>query len=135
MRTDLVVNAMTLNGLEKGIINVSNKNTGRSLLGLNDLCQSIERIILTDNITTGVYNLASTSTTIIEIAETIQKLLGCTIVIDNNMNTSYSFNVDNNKFVNKFDFEFSDTVESMYNEIVSNVDNIRIRSNRSKFNI
>lgn len=132
MRMDLVVNAMTLNGLEKGVINVSNKNTGRSLLGLNDLCEAVERIILTDNVTTGVYNLASTSTTIIEIAETIQKLLGCVMVVDNNMNTSYSFNVSNNKFTQTFDFDFSDTVESMYNEIISNVNNIKIRSNRSK---
>jgi len=131
-RTDLVVNAMTLNGLEKGVINVSNKNTSRSLLGLNDLCEAVERIILNNNVITGIYNLTSTSATIIEIAERIQKLSQCVINIDNTLNTSYSFNVSNNKFSNTFDFEFSDTIESMYTEIVSNVSNIKIRSTRSK---
>jgi UDP-glucose 4-epimerase len=132
MRMDLVVNAMTLNGLEKGTINVSNKNTSRSLLGLNDLCKSIERIILTDNVTTGVYNLTSTSATIIQIAEKIQTLIGCEMVVDDTMNTNYSFSVNNNKFTNRFDFKFSDTIESMYNDIVSNVTSIKNRSNRSK---
>lgn len=132
IRTDLVVNAMTLNGLEKGVINVSNRDTRRSLLGLNDLCRSIEHIILTENVTTGVYNLASTPSTIIEIAETLQKILGCKMIVDNTLSTSYSYFVSNNKFTDAFKFKFSDTIESMYNEIVSNVNNIKIRSNRSK---
>lgn len=131
LRTDLVINAMTLSSLEQKKIFVSNGNIKRSLLGINDLCNAIEKIIVTDHIKSNIYNLVSFSNTILDLAKEIQSLNQCEVVVNENLSTSYSFTVTNNKFESDFKFKFNDTVESIYNELIVNSNVISKKSNRS----
>lgn len=132
LRTDLVINSMTLNSLEQNKIFISNGNIKRSLLGLNDLCNAIEKILVTDNLKSDIYNLTSFSYSILDLAKNIQSINNCKLDINENLSTSYSFTVTNDKFESTFKFKFQDTIESIYTEIKSNVDRIKLKSNRSK---
>lgn len=131
LRSDLVVNAMTLSSIEKKKIFVSNGNIKRSLLGINDLCNAIEKIIVTDQVKSAVYNITSFSNTIHGIAKEIQSLNNCEVIVNNSLSTSYSFTVTNNKFESDFKFKFTDTIESIYSELVDNLNKIKIKSNRT----
>ena len=130
LRTDLVINAMTLSSLEKNKIFVSNGNIKRSLLGISDLCNAIEKIIITDHVKSNIYNLISFSNSIVDIAKEIQLINGCEIIVNESQSTNYSFTVTNNKFESDFKFKFADTITSIYKELSENVNIIKIKSNR-----
>ena len=53
------------------------------------------------------------------------------IGVNESLSTSYSFTVTNNKFETDFKFKFNDTIISIYNEIIENKNNIKLKSNRS----
>ena len=131
LRTDLVINAMTLSSLEQNKIFVSNGNIRRSLLGIDDLCNAIEKIVITKNIKSDVYNIISCSYAIVELAKKIQSINGCELVVNDSLSTSYSFTVTNEKFESEFKFKFVDTVDSIYRNLINNIDQIKIKSNRT----
>ena len=131
LRTDLVINAMTLSSLEQNKIFVSNGNIRRSLLGIDDLCNAIEKIMITKNIKSDVYNIISCSYAIVELAKKIQSINGCELVVNDSLSTSYSFTVTNEKFESEFKFKFVDTVDSIYRNLIDNIDQIKIKSNRT----
>jgi nucleoside-diphosphate-sugar epimerase len=131
LRTDLVINAMTLSSLEQNKIFVSNGNIRRSLLGIDDLCNAIEKIVVTKNIKSDVYNIISCSYSIVELAKKIQSINGCELVVNDSLSTSYSFTVTNEKFESEFKFKFVDTVDSIYRNLIDNLDQIKIKSNRT----
>jgi len=122
---------MTLSSLEQNKIFVSNGNIRRSLLGINDLCNVIEKIIVTKNIKSDIYNIISCSYSIIELAKEIQSINGCELVINDSLSTSYSFTVTNEKFETEFKFKFVDTVESIYRDLLDNIVQFKIKSNRT----
>lgn len=132
LRTDLVINSMTLSSIQENKIYISNGNIKRSLLGLNDLCNAIEKIIATDNIKSNIYNLVSFSNSILDLAKNIQQLNDCKLIVNENLSTSYSFTVTNNKFESDFKFKFTDTIESIYNELRENFESVKLKSNRYK---
>jgi len=131
LRTDLVINAMTLSSLEKKKMFVSNGNIKRSLLGINDLCNAIEKILVTPNVKSDIYNLISFSNSILDLAKEIQAINDCELVVNENLSTSYSFTVTNSKFETDFKFKFQDTVESIYKELVDNMSCVKNKANRS----
>jgi len=130
LRTDLVINSMTLSSIQENKIYISNGNIKRSLLGLNDLCNAIEKIVVTDHIKSNIYNLVSFSNSILDLAKNIQQLNDCKLIVNEHLSTSYSFTVTNNKFESDFKFKFTDTVESIYNELTQNFDSVKSKSNR-----
>lgn len=131
LRTDLVINSMTINSLEQNKIFVSNGNIKRSLLGLNDLCGAIEKILVTEHVKSDVYNVTSFSNTILDLAKNIQSINNCKLEVNENLSTSYSFTVTNNKFESVFKFKFQDNIESIYSEIKDNYKSLKLKSNRS----
>lgn len=131
LRTDLVINSMTLSSLNQNKIFVSNGNIKRSLLGLNDLCNAVEKILVTNNLKSEIYNIISFSNTIFGLAKEIQAINGCQLVVNDNLSTSYSFTVSNNKFESDFKFKFQDNIESIYKEIIQNLNLTKLKSNRS----
>jgi nucleoside-diphosphate-sugar epimerase len=122
---------MTLSSLEQNKIFVSNGNIRRSLLGIDDLCNAIEKIVVTKNIKSDVYNIISCSYSIVELAKKIQSINGCELVVNDSLSTSYSFTVTNEKFESEFKFKFVDTVDSIYRNLIDNLDQIKIKSNRT----
>lgn len=113
LRTDLMINAMTLSGLHTGSVNVFNGKAYRPILSMNDLCRAVRAIIDIDvefDHKDGIYNLAGFNSTIENIGISVAGVLGCEVDIhqDENINT-YNFLIDSTKFKKTFNFEFEDT--------------------------
>jgi nucleoside-diphosphate-sugar epimerase len=131
MRTENLLNALSLSAIDKMEIIVSNPFAMRSVLGLNDLCRAIETIIRTNVIHNPVYNLTSVNDSIGNFGNKIQKLSGAELIINDSLKTGYSFNVSNELFSKHYGFEFRDTIESIYEEFVQNYENIIYKFPRS----
>jgi UDP-glucose 4-epimerase len=112
LRTELMINSMTLNALEKGIINVQNPSVHRPILGMGDLCRSIETIIQKERAPVGIYNLASFNTTVNAIAKAVKAVVPAEIKMGPDTPT-YDFSMSTKKFEEEFDFSFVETPESI----------------------
>ncbi len=140
MRSDVMINSMIYNGKKNGEIKLFIKDIMRPILGISDLSLAIQKIIDSDSDKRGIYNLASFNKTAEEIAIGIKDCAGFKIndlgdnipnITNSKLQTrSYNFSIDSSKFMNAFDFEFKDSVESISREIILNFDDI-IFSNRS----
>jgi len=140
MRSDVMINSMIYNGKTNGEIKLFIKDIMRPILGISDLSLAIQKIIDSDSDKRGIYNLASFNKTAEEIAIGIKDCAGFKIndlgdnipnITNSKLQTrSYNFSIDSSKFMNSFDFEFKDSVESISREIILNFDDI-IFSNRS----
>ena len=80
IRTDVMINAMVNTAMQKGEIHVFNKDTRRSILGINDLCRAIDTIIDNEKTNRGVYNTASFTNTAGEIAESVGRIAGVPVI-------------------------------------------------------
>jgi len=128
IRTDVMINAMVNTAKQKGEIHVFNKDTRRSILGINDLCRAVEAIIKNNKkASRGIYNTASFTNTAGEIAEAVGKIAGVPVidkdppsVIFNEklQNKTYDFGISTSKFENTFDFKFTDTLDGITQEMV-----------------
>jgi UDP-glucose 4-epimerase len=140
-RNDVMINAMTSNALEGGEIRLYIKNIMRPILGINDLCRAIERIIECKEDKRGLYNIASFNKTAEQIAYEVSDVLGVKVVeyetdptqITNTKNQTkcYDFSISTRKFCREFKFKFQETVESITLSILNNYKNIKI-TDRSK---
>lgn len=89
MRLDLSVNLLTFAGLSKGEITVYGGDQVRPNIHVDDLA-AVYMHILTNQISTGVYNAGFENISISEIAETISKETGASIkVVSSNDPRSY----------------------------------------------
>lgn len=129
LRTDVMINSMVHSGLTDNHIKLYVKNIMRPILGIDDLCKAIDRIILYENSIPGIYNLASFNDTVENIANTVSKITNLPIVeydipaIENITNTklqatSYNFAINSNKFSTNFNYIFSDTAESITETLI-----------------
>ena len=121
---------MVNTAMQKGEIHVFNKDTRRSILGINDLCRAVETIIDNNKKSNrGVYNTASFTNTAGEIAEAVGKHANVPVidkdppsVVFNEklQNKTYDFGISTAKFENTFNFKFTDTLDSITQEMVKN---------------
>ena len=141
-RNDIMINAMTNNAINNNIVKIYSKETKRPILGLSDLCNSIETIIELGNSTnSGIYNLASFNSTVYTIGKEVAKFTNKEyIVLDElkknisnvKLETSlYNFSINCDKFKKTFNFEFKDTIESIVLDIKNNLEKILINKNRN----
>lgn len=141
LRNDIMINAMTYNAIENKKIFCFNPEVNRPILGISDLCRAIETIIekgSKDN--RGVYNLASFNSNAKDIAAGVSNITGAELVISDKppekitnvklQAKAYDFLIKSEKFEKEFDFEFSETVESITQSIVDNYENMN-KGNRS----
>lgn len=120
LRTDVIVNSMVESAARDGRIVSFNRSASRSLLGLRDLCRAVERIIDCDDDRRGIYNLASLSASVGEIATHVASLLGVEDVIAGDAAaTPYCFRLDTARFRNCFSFEFQDDVAAIVSELIA----------------
>lgn len=126
LRNDLVINSMVISGLTNNQIYLSSKYCKRGILGINDLNKGIERIIEYNDINKkGIYNLCSFNTDIESIAKTVSHILNVKIKEDVDK-SSYSFQLDNTKFKNAFDFTFNSTLPSIIEELLYYIENTTV---------
>ena len=134
MRSDVMINAMTTNGIENGEIQLFIKDIMRPVLGIEDLCRALETIIESKKDKRGIYNLASFNSTAEEIAYTVGKIINKPVIeyeVDPNNITNakaqtkcYNFSISSTKFCMKYKFEFNETIESITKSIYNNFDKI-----------
>jgi len=131
-RGENLINALTSNTILGKDLILSNGNAYRSVLGISDLCRAI-LCLIENNPKEKFYNLTSVNDTILNFGNLIKDLSGCTLTHNDSMfKTDYSFNCSSNLFETEFNFKFNDTVESIYNEIVKNFNEIKVNRKRNK---
>lgn len=118
MRLDLIINSMTTNALKNKEVKVFNGEAHRPVVSINDLVRAVETIINCENDNRGVYNIASVNHRIYDIGSKVANHLSVPL-IDTGKNFTYDFTIDCHKFMNTFNFEFKDTVESIVDTITS----------------
>lgn len=117
LRTELILNSMTLSAIENGFLTVRNPNVHRPILGIQDLCRALEAILRNSNTHPGFYNLASFNTTVYDAAVTIAQLTGAKIHLDSDTHT-YDFSINTKKFQDVFGFSFKETTESIVKSLL-----------------
>jgi len=130
LRTDVMINKMYESALRKGEITIFNSTFNRPILGFDDLCRSIEKIIKSKK-KCGIYNIVSFNMNIKEIAKNVAKRVDDTKIIDIGDDLYYySFSVSNNKFEDAFNFKFKDNIESILQSLEKNYDIVKLRGQR-----
>lgn len=120
LRTDVIVNSMVESAARDGRVVSFNRSASRSLLGLGDLCRAVERIIECGEDRRGIYNLASLSASVGEIASCVAGLLGAEdVTAADAAVTPYCFRLDTALFRSRFSFDFHDDVASMVAELTA----------------
>ena len=104
----------------------------RSVLGMTDACLAIEKIIASDIIKNKIYNLTSVNDKIINFGLTVQKLSNAELIVSDAFKTDYSFNCSNELFEQDYNFTFTDTINSIYQDIINNHNNIIFNNKREK---
>ncbi len=145
MRKDVMINSMVYNGLTEGEIKLYIKDIIRPILGIDDLCRAIEKIVNTLEDKRGIYNLASFNKTAEEIANSVSSVIGVPVkeyesdpfsIGNSKLETkSYNFSIDSTKFCETFSFQFEDTIDKITKGILENFQNIKFtdRSNIKEY--
>lgn len=146
MRSDIMINSMTTSALNNKKIELYVKDTIRPILGIEDLFRAIVTIIEEPKDLRGHYNLASFNSTSEKIAISVSKITGTEIIEMDTPNKNpqnklesknYNFSIDCSKFINTFNFEFKETIESITRSIVDNFNKITLtrRDNIKKYEL
>ena len=131
-RNENLLNALTLSSINQQPLTISNGDAYRSVLGLNDLCCAIDKIIEVDIIKNKIYNLTSVSDKIINFGYEVKRLTNSELIVNDSFKTDYSFNCSAELFEKDYNFKFGDTIESIYNDIIINYDSILFNTKRQK---
>ena len=131
-RNENLINSLTLSSKNK-LLTIASGDALRSVLGISDVCNAIEKIISENTIKNKVYNITSTNDKIINFGLTLQQITNSELNInDSAFKTDYSFSCSPELFEKDYNFKFKDNIESIYNDIIANGDNIIFNSKRKK---
>lgn len=122
-RMDLIVNRMAWYAVNTGKIEVFNGQSYRSILSLRDLVCAVSTIVRSTKDAPGIYNLASTSGQIIDIANAIGNYytfiqdMEVKIVDKGGNDNKYRFTLNASKFERTFGYFRTDTINSILEEL------------------
>ena len=122
IRTELLLNNMTLDALTKKKVFLANPNVFRPILFIDDLVNAVEKIISKRNSKQIIYNLCSTNLRMIDYARVVSKKFNCKIVKLKNTKT-YNFKMSNRRFCEEFSFKFTKNI----NKIIDNLENFYLK--------
>lgn len=131
LRNDVMINSMVDSCFKDDHIKLYVKHINRPILGIGDLSRAIQVIITSKEDHPGIYNLASFNNTAYEISRAVSSLIGKPVVEYDSHNiekitneklqtNAYDFAIDSSKFMNNYDFKFTETVESITEELILN---------------
>lgn len=123
MRNELVINAMFNSAKLQGQISVYNPRVYRAILSIIDLCRAIYAIITCPEDKRGIYNITSFNSDMENIGKGISEYLKVPYIIhenEKNFKTSYSFSMAFNKFEETFNFEFTQNLNSIIQDLEQN---------------
>lgn len=130
LREELMINSMAKKSFMDGNIIVNNKNISRPILGIQDIVRAIDTIITKP--VSGIYNLASFITTVDIISNKISEQLNSKIIARPDVMGAYDFIMDTRKFRDTYNFTFTQTVDTILQELVNNMDKAQF-TNRNQF--
>ena len=97
----------------------------RPILGIRDLGRAVESIIDSNEQNAGTYNLASLNSTSGEIGLEVSKIMECELIEDvpltANKSKPYDFQIDSSKFIETYNFEFKESIESITLSLKNNL--------------
>ena len=116
-RHELLLNSMVRSAVRTGVVNVSNPQARRSVLAMNDLVATIERMLAVVP-ETGFYNLASYSMSIGEFGAAVAGQLGARVVELPGTGT-YTFSVDSTKICRALRAPLRTTLPMLIDELAT----------------
>lgn len=122
MRTDLMINSMTLSAVKNQQVVVFNAHAHRPIISTNDLSNVVQCIIQTKEDKRGIYNAASFNENIGHVGQSVADYLKVPL-IDRGVTGTYDFTISSEKLIKAFDFKFEDTAESIIDSIMNNPQN------------
>lgn len=117
IRRDLMINSMVYAAKTTGTISVNNKHVSRPILSIRDLGRAMYSII-NGQFRCGVYNLASFNSTVDQISKLVKEKTGSEIIDKGDYAGIYDFETNPSKFKNLYNFEYTDTVESIIDNVI-----------------
>lgn len=123
LRLNQIINKMYVDAKNKKKITIYDQKANFSLLGLEDLCRAIEKIILGSD-QRGVYNIGSFDCNIDLIMKELSKLFkNINSSIKESSKKSYHVRIDTNKFQQTYNFEFKENLNSIITSLVNKFSN------------
>jgi|SRR5215469_3673348 len=116
LRLDLMINRMVWSGLTRGKVQMANRQVRRPILGIKDLCRTVETIIHGSD-HPGIYNVASFNTTVEEVADAVATTIGCSIEVMPDTPT-YDFSMEVNKLHEVYGLLPSETLHSIIQDLI-----------------
>lgn len=113
LRTDLMINAMTLAAQDYKPISLFNAKASRPILGMKDLISAIRCIIESTEDNRGIYNVHSFNAKIGDVAKTIAKLYDSPIAGEEGKSNTFDFTLSSQKFIETFNWKPEETIESI----------------------
>lgn len=124
MRLDLMINSMTLSAKNNKKVYISNGESYRPILFIDDLVSSVEKIIDCKEDKRGIYNLVSFNEKISNIGKKVASLTNSEL-IDQGNNFTYNFKISSLKFYKTFGDHQVSTLESIVNSVLNGPENIK----------
>lgn len=115
MRNDLMLCKMVASAVHDGHVCISNPKVRRPVLGMNDLIRAVAAVI-DHNGAPGIYNLASTNSTVANYGAIVAAELDVPLVLGESTPT-YDFSISSDKFCNEYNFTFKETASSIVTEL------------------
>ena len=109
IRTELLLNNMTLDAISKKKVFLANPKVFRPILYIEDLIKAVEAILLRKKNKYMIYNLCSVNLRMIDYANTVSKQFKCKIHRLKNTKT-YNFKMSNKRFCKEFNFKFTKNI-------------------------
>lgn len=122
-RSELMMNSMVKSSMETGLIKIRNGKIRRGILGINDVVRAIETIVERGTNNYGQYNLTSFNSTVNDISAEVVRLANSKILVEPDT-PAYDYSLSVEKFKKEFNFEFTDTMEGLIKDLISNYENI-----------
>lgn len=119
-RSELIINSMVNSAIKNLEITIMNKNVHRAILGIEDLCCAIIRIIEFPISQSGIYNISSFNDSVENIAKKISSNIRSAIIDKGITDQTYDFLTSTLKFEKQFEFKFKQNIENIVSGIVNN---------------
>ncbi len=122
LRVDTMINKMYHSARTTGKISIYNPHIYRPILGINDLCRAVSKLVDQD-CEHGFYNLASFNASVSEISSAVASEIDGVEVIHAGDTPTYDFSVSTQKAQNVLGLKFEDTIHSIVADLNRDYDN------------
>jgi nucleoside-diphosphate-sugar epimerase len=119
-RTDLMINQMVLTAKTSNDIALTSVENYRSILGINDCVNAINAIIENPKQGNYIYNLSSLSGNVRSFGTAVKNSLNCNLTIHDEETSRFSFQLDNSRFIEDYNFVYLDTLQSLIEDLALN---------------